>query len=129
MELEDQQLAVQLSMRTMWMVKPDLGEFDEDLVTREADVANGKKVSGWSNPLGWTDDGNDDDLVVTQLGADIRYDESEGPTKADNGEADPSVVHREADVANGAKVSGWTNPLGWTDSGDDDDSVLLNLQD
>ena len=47
------------------MVKPDLGEFDEDLVTREADVANGKKVSGWSNPLGWADSGADDDLVVT----------------------------------------------------------------
>ena len=106
------------------MVKPDLGEFDEDLVTREADVKNGGKVSGWSNPLGWADDGNDDDLVVTQLAADIRYDESEGPTKADNGEADPSVVHREADVANGKKVSGWTNPLGWTDAGDADETVL-----
>ena len=111
-------------MRTAWMVKPDLGEFDEDLVTREADVKNGGKVSGWSNPLGWADDGGDDDLVVTQLSADIRYDESEGPTKADNGEADPSVVHREADVANGKKVSGWTNPLGWTDAGEDDENVL-----
>ena len=46
------------------MVKPDLGEFDEDLVTREMDVANGKKVSGWTNPLGWADSGNDDDLVL-----------------------------------------------------------------
>ena len=47
------------------MVKPDLGEFDEDLVTREADIANGKKFGGWSNPLGWSDAGEDDDLVVT----------------------------------------------------------------
>ena len=54
----------------------------------------------------------------------MRFDESEGPTKADNGEADPSVVHREADVANGAKVSGWTNPLGWADTGADDENVL-----
>ena len=102
--------------------KADNGEADPSVVHREADVANGKKVSGWTNPLGWTDSGDADETVLAQ------YDESEGPTKADNGEADPSVVHREADVANGAKVSGWTNPLGWTDSGDDDDSVLLNLQ-
>jgi len=54
----------------------------------------------------------------------MKYDESEGPTKADNGEADPSVVPREADTANGSKFHGWTNPLGWTDSGDADDSVL-----
>jgi len=103
--------------------KADNGEADPSVVHREADVANGKKVSGWTNPLGWTDAGEDDENVLAQTS----YDESEGPTKADNGEADPSVVHREADVANGAKVSGWTNPLGWTDGGADDDSVLLNL--
>jgi hypothetical protein len=28
------------------------------------DVDNGKKFSGWTNPLSWTDDGMDDDLVV-----------------------------------------------------------------
>ena len=110
--------------RTSWYVKPDLGEFDEDLVTREADVSNGKKVSGWTNPLGWADSGNDDDLILAQLHAGVRYDESEGPTKADNGEADGAVVHREADVANGKKVSGWTNPLGWADTGADDADVL-----
>ena len=104
--------------------KCDNGEADPSVVHREADVANGKKVSGWTNPLGWTDGGDADETVLTQT----KYDESEGPTKADNGEADPSVVHREADTANGKKVSGWTNPLGWTDSGEDDDSVLLNLQ-
>jgi len=55
------------------------------------------------------------------------YDVSEGPTKEDNGEADPSVVYRESDIENGKKKSGWTNPLGWTDSGADDDTVLLAL--
>ena len=47
------------------MVKPDLGEFDEDTVIRENDIKNGEKVSGWTNPLGWADSGADDDLVVT----------------------------------------------------------------
>jgi len=56
------------------------------------------------------------------------YDESEGPTKEDNGEADPSVVYRESDIENGKKKSGWTNPLGWTDDGAADDTVLLGLQ-
>ena len=55
------------------------------------------------------------------------YDESEGPTKEDNGEADPSVVYRESDIKNGEKKSGWTNPLGWTDDGAADDTVLLAL--
>lgn len=57
----------------------------------------------------------------------LQYAESEGPTKADNGEAEESVIGREADIANGAKASGWTNPLGWADSGADDDSVLLQM--
>ena len=55
------------------------------------------------------------------------YDQSEGPTKADNGEAEETIVSREADIGNGIKFSGWTNPLGWTDDGADDESVLLNL--
>ena len=54
--------------------------------------------------------------------------QSEGPTKADNGEDEPAVVGREADIANGAKASGWTNPLGWADNGDNDDDVLLQMQ-
>ena len=37
------------------------------------------------------------------------------------------VVYREADIKNGEKKSGWTNPLGWTDDGHDDDTVLLGL--
>lgn len=27
----------------------------------------------------------------------------------------------------GAKFSGWTNPLSWTDSGNDDDLVLMQM--
>ena len=55
------------------------------------------------------------------------YAESEGPTKVDFGEADPAVVEREADnayLAGGSKFHGWTNPLGWTDDGNDDEAVI-----
>ena len=44
-----------------WHVSPDLGEHDADVVTREKDIANGSKASGWSNPLGWKDNGDDDE--------------------------------------------------------------------
>ena len=47
-----------------WRVTPDYGELDPSVVSREFDVENGKKFSGWTNPLGWTDDGGNDDLVV-----------------------------------------------------------------
>ena len=57
----------------------------------------------------------------------MKYDESEGPTKEDNGELDQVVVYREDDVKNGEKFSGWTNPLSWVDAGDDDDTVLLGV--
>jgi len=54
-----------------------------------------------------------------------RYDEAEGPTKADFGDSDPSVVFREEDVnEKKEKKSGWTNPLGWSDDGMDDDKIL-----
>jgi hypothetical protein len=43
-----------------------------------------------------------------------KYDESEGPTKADNGEDDDIVVGR----VHGA------NPLSWADDGNDDDTVV-----
>ena len=102
------------------MVKPDLGEHDPGVVMREKDTSNGKKESGWTNPLGWHDNGDDDDKILAQT----RYAESEGPTKADNGELDQIVVMREHDTKNGGKFSGWSNPLGWTDGGAGDDSVL-----
>ena len=66
-------------------------------------------------------------LLASVTALSLKYDESEGPTKADNGEDEESVVYREADVANGKKASGWTNPLGWSDNGDGDDTVILQL--
>lgn len=55
----------------LWHVSPDYGELDDKVVGREADVDNGKKESGWTNPLGWHDDGTDDDQVVVQLKDDV----------------------------------------------------------
>ena len=57
----------------------------------------------------------------------LGFDDSEGPTKTDNGENDDYVTLREQDIKNGEKKSGWTNPLGWSDAGDDDDSVIAQL--
>ena len=121
---DDDEENVQLSAATRWHVSPDYGELDDYIVNREKDSANGEKASGWTNPLGWSDEGEGDDLVLQQIAAVIRYEESEGPTKTDNGENDDFVTLREQDVKNGEKKSGWTNPLGWSDAGDDDDSVL-----
>ena len=119
-----------------WAVAPDLGELDHNILSREKDIKHGKKFSGWTNPLGWTDDGHDDDTVVLQITESgvterrfsesslLQYAESEGPTKVDLGDADFTVVYREKDISNGKKFSGWTNPLGWTDDGKDDENVL-----
>ena len=49
------------------MVDADYGETDDQVVVREKDVANGKKFSGWTNPLGWTDDGSDDERILLQM--------------------------------------------------------------
>ena len=48
----------------LWHVAPDYGELDDHIMSREQDIASGKKESGWTNPLGWSDTGNDDDQVV-----------------------------------------------------------------
>ena len=48
----------------MWRVIPDFGEKDPNVLPREADTKNGEKFGGWTNPLAWTDDGSDDNLVV-----------------------------------------------------------------
>ena len=98
--------------------KEDNGDADNVVVYRENDIKNGAKFHGWTNPLAWTDAGADDDTVLAQ------YDESEGPTKEDNGDLDNVVVYRENDIANGKKFYGWTNPIAWTDDGTDDDIVL-----
>ena len=66
-------------------------------------------------------------LLASVSAINLQYAESEGPTKADNGEAEETVVYREEDIANGKKASGWTNPLGWTDDGADDDTVVLQI--
>jgi len=140
----------------LWRVEPDLGEDDQRVVPREYDIKNGKKFYGWTNPLSWTDAGDDDEKVLPQLKSKIRYDESgyptpadngfdddqvvnllqtktklgvkyavsEGPTKVDFGDEDHTVMPREFDIANGKKFHGWTNPLSWTDGGEDDEGVL-----
>ena len=55
----------------------------------------------------------------------LRYEEAEGPTKEDNGESDDRVVYRESDInLRSDKISGWTNPLSWSDGGEDDDLIL-----
>ena len=102
-----------------WRVSPDYGELDDHIMSREQDIASGKKESGWSNPLSWSDTGNDDDQVVLQTHANIRYAVSEGPTKADNSEADETVLPRTLD-ADGK----WENPLSWHDAGEDDERIL-----
>ena len=64
-EIEDESLVLTNSMSgSLWRVIPDFGEKDPNIMEREADTHNGKKFSGWTNPLGWTDDGADDELVV-----------------------------------------------------------------
>ena len=51
-----------------WKQTADLGELDDHATLRresDNDYLIGKaKFHGWTNPLGWTDDGNDDDLVL-----------------------------------------------------------------
>ena len=121
---DEENVQLSTSTATKWHVSPDYGELDDYAVLREKDSANGEKSSGWTNPLGWSDEGENDDLVLQQIAAVIRYEESEGPTKTDNGENDDFVTLREQDVKNGEKESGWTNPLGWSDAGDDDENVL-----
>ena len=42
--------------------KVDLGENDDDALARADTTKN-----GWENPLSWTDDGTDDEVVVTMV--------------------------------------------------------------
>jgi len=123
-------------MNVQWEVSPDYGEYDHDIVPRFKDAGNGFKHNGWTNPLSWTDNGNDDEgvLVLTKTDGSLvevkdetflQYADSEGPTKVDFGELDQAVVPRFKDAGNGFKHNGWTNPLSWTDNGEDDEVVLL----
>ena len=55
----------------------------------------------------------------------MKYKYAEGPTQVDFGDNDYGVVGREVDFNDKKeKFSGWTNPLAWTDGGDDDDQIL-----
>ena len=64
-------------------------------------------------------------LLVSAQAHRLRYDEAEGPTKVDFGDSEPNILAREADInEKSEKQSGWTNPLSWADSGDDDDKIL-----
>merc|ERR1712153_30974 len=69
-------------------------------------------------------------LIQTSTAVKLAYDESEGPTKVDLGDCDMHVVMREKDngyEAGKAKFHGWTNPLGWADTGADDDKVIAQI--
>ena len=63
---------VQLDSDLEWHQAPDYGELDPHVVYRESDAGNGFKLGGWTNPLGWSDTGEDDDQVVLQLDSTIR---------------------------------------------------------
>ena len=53
----------------------------------------------------------------------LKYDESEGPTKPDNGENDDHVLNASS-IDNDKGVT-WTNPLLWRDNGAGDETVLM----
>ena len=70
---------------------------------------------GFGGPSGrW--EGTD---AYVQVDSDLKWHQA-----PDFGELDPHVVYREADAGNGFKLGGWTNPLSWSDTGDDDDQVV-----
>ena len=64
--------------------------------------------------------------VIALLGQaaaiNLQYAESEGPTKADYGEADDVVLPRDD-----RETSGWVNPLSLHDDGADDDWVVVQV--
>jgi|TARA_B110000285_G_scaffold147014_1_gene164068 hypothetical protein len=61
---DDESEAPRDEVTVLWKVDADYGELDTVVVPREADIENGKKESGWTNPLGWSDTGADDDQVL-----------------------------------------------------------------
>jgi len=80
-----------------WEVTADLGELDDHatlLREQDNDYSIGKaKFHGWTNPLGWRDDGEDDDVVLFQLKQKVRFDESGYDTPADKGLDDETVIN------------------------------------
>ena len=61
-------------------------------------------------------------LMGEAMAINLRYDESEGPTKADNGESDDTVLPRFSKKE--LKKEGWVNPHARFDNGNDDETVL-----
>ena len=63
----------QHKVNVQWHVTPDLGELDDhSTLYREWDSPDylnkmKPKFSGWSNPLSWTDSGDDDDQVLVLM--------------------------------------------------------------
>lgn len=90
---------VQTGSAGKWMVTPDLGELDDhSTLWREWDSPDylnkmKPKFSGWSNPLSWTDGGEDDDVVLFQMKSKLNFDESGFDTPADKGLDDDRVVN------------------------------------
>lgn len=90
---DDETDAPRDEVTVLWRVSPDYGELDDHIMGREKDIASGKKESGWSNPLGWSDTGADDDQVVLQTGSKVRFEESGFDTPADTGLGDEMVMN------------------------------------
>lgn len=61
-------------------------------------------------------------FVLSAQAVRLRYEEAEGPTKADFGEADETVTFHQFEEGD----KKWVNPLSITDDGEDDD-VILNM--
>ena len=89
-------------MNVQWMVDADFGETDDQVVVREHDTGNGVKFSGWTNPIAWTDDGNDDDAILAQL-KDEEDDEANVVTEEQQRTADQIATggHAKADTIDG----------------------------
>ena len=58
----------------------------------------------------------------------LSYDEAEGPTKADNGENDHTVL-QSSTLGNQEGIKEWKNPLAEHDDGTGDDTVVLQMTD
>jgi hypothetical protein len=54
---------------------------------------NGFKHNGWTNPLSWTDNGEDDEVVLLQQRQRMNYEHSDFDVPADNGIGDENVVN------------------------------------
>ena len=72
-------------------------------------------------------------LISSSQASRLTYEESEGPTKVDFGDSDQHIMGRDRDSDDylskmKPKFHGWSNPLSWTDGGDDDDKILTQVR-